>query len=351
MPLQVKCPSCSTMLRLPDTVPPGGSVRCPKCQTVLKVPGKAPAPQAAAPAAKPPTPPPAPVQAAPSAAPKKPSRSPQTTRPQSPQAIAPTVSPASTQRQAAKELRADDDDDLTVKAKPKSKKGLVFGILGCVGLLFLVCGGGLTFGIYKLVSGAKKLDQQLTEELKKQTTAPNTKPAEQGPGIPPNQQPPDWKPFASQEGKFSALFPGTPTQTSSNDRQGTTTYTIMVELNAQKTAYMVMYNDMPAGVTEATSKFLFDTVAKNFGPAVKKKKDIKLDGHPGIELELEQLQDRDIIAITDRIYLVDRRMYQVMASAAKDKKDPAQFAEFLDSFKLRKPTDPPAPPAPPGPVP
>jgi hypothetical protein len=380
------------------------------------VPGKVPAPKAAAPTAKPSAPPAAPVQVAPSAAPKKPGRPPQATRPQSPRAIAPAVSSASGKRQVTGKLRADEDDDLPAKAKPKSNKGLLFGILGCVGLLFLLCGGGLTFGIYKLVSGAKKLDQQLTEELKKQLPDGNPPPAktldvsfipadfnaavvihparivksqspllpdaqtretmlgelvkatgidprqveqaivlvEPFPGGAPSAAPPGrdlaWKPFASQQGRFSALFPVTPAQTSKKDRTGATTYTFTAEIPGQKTMYVVTYNDMPAGVTEATSKFLFDTVTKNFGPAVKMKKDIQLDGHPGIELELERMQGHDAIAITDRIYLVDRRMYQVMASAAKDKKDPVQFAKFLDSFKLRKSSDPPAPPTPPGPA-
>ncbi len=43
MATQMKCPSCSTVLRLPDGLPPGGAVRCPKCSTVLRLPGQAPA--------------------------------------------------------------------------------------------------------------------------------------------------------------------------------------------------------------------------------------------------------------------------------------------------------------------
>ncbi|HEY7311291.1 MAG TPA: hypothetical protein VH643_18160 [Gemmataceae bacterium] len=434
MPLQVKCPSCSTVLRLPDTVPPGGAVRCPKCQTVLKVPGSAAAS--------------APKPAASAVKPSVPQKAVPPSRP--PAAIKPAAPPAPTKRQVVKEPDANGDDDLPARAKPKSKKGLLFGILGCVGLLFLVCGGGLTFGIYKLVSGAKEVGRQFEEELKKQTTARSTEVAVQNPpgdggGKQPPENSPDkkppvnapdsnppagksldvayipadfnaafvihparvlrskspllpsgetleamlgeavketgidlhqleqaivlvepfpggapsaappggdlaWKPFASQQGKFSALFPGTPKQTVTKDQKGATTYTFTAEIRSQQTAYVVIYNDMPPGVTEAASKLLFDNITKNFGPDVKKKKDIKLDGHPGIEVELERSQGRDTVAVTDRIYLVDRRMYQVMASATKDKKDPVQFAKFLDSFKLRKPNDPPAPPTPPAPA-
>ncbi|HMF15349.1 MAG TPA: hypothetical protein VKE94_23705 [Gemmataceae bacterium] len=153
MPVQLKCPSCSSVLRLPDGVPPGGSVRCPKCKEVLRMPGKAPAPAA----------PPMPTTPAPKAAAKQPPASP-------PRAIKPASAKAPRARLHADEFHEDADDDTPRRVKKsKSNKGLLIGCLAGVAALFLVCGGA-SFGVYWAIKkGAEKVQkslEELTEQLK-----------------------------------------------------------------------------------------------------------------------------------------------------------------------------------------
>src|SRR6185437_3347159 len=152
MPTQVKCPSCSTVLRLPASLPPGGAVRCPKCATVLRAPGQAsakpPAPTASAPPVKAPT-----VAKRSAAAPP-------------PQAIKPASAKVPPSVPRANE-NLDDEDDLPSrrikKKKPKSKKGLLIGLGVGAAVLLLVC-GGVTFGVYRLFrSGTEKIKQSLDE--------------------------------------------------------------------------------------------------------------------------------------------------------------------------------------------
>jgi hypothetical protein len=412
---------------LPDTLAPGSPVRCPKCSTVLRLPGSPTPAQPAATAAKPSAAakPPAAVPARPAAAPAK-APPPAAVKPASkkpappaprPQTIKPAASKAPAVLPAGNEVRRSDSDDGDAPPKPKSKKGLLFGILGCVGLLVLGCGGAVSYGVYKLVAAGKDFSQQVKQKLDeaaKQIDEEQTKTqdlalvpaeinaavvihparlvksnspllpaadqqeqmlagmiretgidprqieraillAEPFPGGMPMGGPPrpgtgkgDWKPYVSQEGGFSALFPGTPRHTSSRDPQGSVTHTHLLELAGGKVTYMVMHNDLPAGATGMGHQFLFDTIARSFGREVKAKRNIKLEAYPGMELELEKKQGLDTLLITDRIYLIDKRMYQVMASATRDLKNPADFARFLDSFKPRKPTDAPMPPPGPG---
>jgi hypothetical protein len=315
---------------------------------------------------------------------------------------------------AERKVTRDDDED--GPTKPKSKKGLLFGILGCVGLLVLGCGGAVSYGVYKLVAVGKDIQQQVTQKLEEvgkqfdeeqkktqdlalipadmnaavvihparllKSNSPLLPAADQqeqllgamiretgidprqveraillaepfpggmptpGPARPGNGNR-DWKLYTSQEGGFSALFPGTPRHTTSRDAKGGVTHTHLLELPGGKVAYMVMHNDLPPGADAAGPQVLFDAIANAFGRDLKAKRNIKLGTYAGVELELEKKQGRDTILITDRTYIIDKRVYQVMASATPDQKNPADFARFLNSFKPRKPTNAPMPP--PGP--
>jgi LSD1 subclass zinc finger protein len=160
MPTQLKCPSCSTLLQLPDNVPAGSAIRCPNCKATLRMPGKAPAP----PASKPPTPP---APKAPAASPIKKSPPPKaaSSRPPAPpsRAVKPVPAKAPPDEPYVEEVLEDDDEEVVRPTKSKSKKGLLIGCLAGVAVLFLVC-GGVSFGVYRLISkGADQLKQSLNE--------------------------------------------------------------------------------------------------------------------------------------------------------------------------------------------
>jgi predicted Zn finger-like uncharacterized protein len=185
--MQIKCPSCATILQVPPSVSPGGTVRCPKCQTVLRVPGQAPAPPA--PPSKP-APPPAPPRPAasplpsyllpdppprPVPAPPKPAASPlpsylqETPQPQPPRprsapprnsgAIKPAPKAPAPRPPVRKEAVAEEPP----VAKRKSHKGLILGCLATAMVGFLSCSGLVAFVGYKFYTAGKEFVEQVKE--------------------------------------------------------------------------------------------------------------------------------------------------------------------------------------------
>jgi hypothetical protein len=118
MPINVKCPSCSTPMSAPDSMA-GQMVRCPKCSATLQVP------------------------AASAPAPTSPNPAPATTAP---------APGASAGPEAAK----------------KSRKGLYIG-LGVAGALLLLCccGGGIALTWYFWPSGTETNDKVTEANLQK----------------------------------------------------------------------------------------------------------------------------------------------------------------------------------------
>jgi Leucine-rich repeat (LRR) protein len=142
-----------------------------------------------------------------------------------------------------------------------------------------------------------------------------------------------WTDFTSAEGGFSATFPGTPKQSTSKDAVGTPTHSFIVETNFGKEAYGVVFADIgPVPQLLASEKFL-ETAASAAG-TVKSKRPITLDGHPGLEVELEASHTGSTMLIRNRMYIVKERLFQVMVTRTKDRGDSADYKKFLDSFKL-----------------
>jgi hypothetical protein len=178
-------------------------------------------------------------------------------------------------------------------AKKKSRALLILGILGGVGfvMLALCCGGGY-WAWHSITTKS-------------------------------------WENYTSTTGGFSAAFPGKPKETT--DTGGI--HSFIVETNFGREAYGVMYNDMDKIPGTTNVEEVLETTASVLGD-VRAKKPIKLNGHPGLEVELDSPMSGTPMIITDRVYLVKGRLFQVMVTRAKDQGDPAEFQKFLDSFKL-----------------
>jgi hypothetical protein len=152
----------------------------------------------------------------------------------------------------------------------------------------------------------------------------------------------EWKTFTDREQGFSVNFPGEPKKTVKKAPGGDTT---SFEAMDGLTAYTVLCNDFPNDMT-ATANLIFDTVAKQFGASLKSQGDVKIKSYPGKELVIEMENMGVQLVITDRAYVVKKRMYQVMVATPRSKHDPAQARKFLDSFALLedgspvKPADP-----------
>jgi hypothetical protein len=149
-----------------------------------------------------------------------------------------------------------------------------------------------------------------------------------------------WKSFTSKEGGFSVLMPGTPKamRQSLNTQAGPIAMNMFV-LDMGTTAYVVMFSDYPAeGVKKAGSakvlKGARDGAVNNArGAKLLAEKQISLNGHPGVELKLEQGEQGILLA---RLYMVRNRLYQAICVMPKNRAVSGEMERFVGSFKLTK---------------
>jgi hypothetical protein len=173
----------------------------------------------------------------------------------------------------------------------------------------------------------------------------------QDPSAPPAPPPPAveynpnaWKEYSSPRGRFTIMFPGTPTDedNSSGSLEGRR---YMLKTTA---VYTVYYSDFPANFPNDLEKegalrkqFLDasrDIVLARSKGKVLSETDISIDGHPGRMIKIA-LANGTIYR--DKTYLVGKRIYQIIVvtpseSLAPDggRFDETRATKFLDSFKL-----------------
>jgi hypothetical protein len=148
---------------------------------------------------------------------------------------------------------------------------------------------------------------------------------------------PAWKEFASKEGRFKVLMPGTPKQdqaeTESDFGKGVLH---MNTAQAGKTLYGANYCDFPAEIKKAPLKQVFDSsrdgAVANLEGELAGEKDIKLGEYPGREIQIDVAGGKRLFRV--RVYLVDQRLYQVVVFGTKEAATSKEADKFLDSFKL-----------------
>jgi hypothetical protein len=148
---------------------------------------------------------------------------------------------------------------------------------------------------------------------------------------------PDWKEFASKEGRFKVQMPGTPRQTmhdTESDFGKGVLYMNTVQVG--KTMYGANYCDFPAEIKKAPLKQVFDSsrdgAVANLEGKLASEKDIKLDKYPGREVQIEVAGGKRLFRA--RVYLVEQRLYQVVVFGTKDAATSKEADKFLDSFAL-----------------
>jgi hypothetical protein len=143
----------------------------------------------------------------------------------------------------------------------------------------------------------------------------------------------DWIEFTSKEGRFSATFPGKPKVTKEAG-EGIATTTCEVSRDRGTIGYLIVFKDFTPANPNADPKTVLDAIAKKQAKNTRKKRDIKLNGFDGIELVLD-LDDRGLkMSMTNRIFFVKGRLYQVLVVQTANAKEKPQVEKFLDSFKL-----------------
>jgi hypothetical protein len=156
--------------------------------------------------------------------------------------------------------------------------------------------------------------------------------------------PANWKALVSQDGRFTVALPSSHTQSKKKitTATGQLDATIVVAEGRNDSCFVVSYCDFPLKELKADSvekrleQACKGAVEKSGGKLRGAEKPIQLDGkHPGREIVIEK--KGEVIAKM-RIYLVERRLYQVMVLGngpifAPKEKD---VGIFLDSFRLNK---------------
>jgi hypothetical protein len=159
----------------------------------------------------------------------------------------------------------------------------------------------------------------------------------------------EWKTFTSREDGFSASFPGEPKKAVKASGPGGTATDYGVQIDGGTTVYSVNCFNSPVD-QEAIAKGNLEAMAAGFGKSLKARQDIKIKGHPGLQLELEVDNQGVKLAGAVRIFVVKKRIYTVTAMTLASKKGSPDVQKFLDSFALLDDGAAPPPPPPDGPT-
>lgn len=147
----------------------------------------------------------------------------------------------------------------------------------------------------------------------------------------------EFKPYHSDEGKFSVLFPGEPEKELQqvNTSIGPLEF-IMYQAGSEKIGFIVGYVDYPKQMFEnvVLEKMLDgarDGAVQNVNGTLKYEKVLDLHGNPGRELEIN-VPNKATVKV--RIILIGNRLYQVMAVSESKKALKKNCPKFFDSFKV-----------------
>lgn len=147
--------------------------------------------------------------------------------------------------------------------------------------------------------------------------------------------PEGWKEVSSKDGKFKAAMPAEPMEKKQvvKTATGQLTVKLLVAEGRDEAVFVVSYTDYPEaalkkGAVEKRLDQARDGAVSSSGGKLNTEQAIKINNHPGRHLTIEK--DGKIIARM-RIYLVNRRLYQVMVLGGAPNKD---VSSFLSSFEL-----------------
>ncbi|HWG49896.1 MAG TPA: hypothetical protein VN669_09405 [Candidatus Acidoferrales bacterium] len=140
----------------------------------------------------------------------------------------------------------------------------------------------------------------------------------------------NWKHYRYDADGFTAEFPTEP-QAKENDSKTGTRY--FSQLENGNLAYFVEVALLPANLNK-TSQQIFDDYRQGSAKAVKGQvkavNDVSLAGNPGREFTIEN----DTMVLRVRLYVVQRRLYQILVVGTKDLINSAETERFQSSFQL-----------------
>jgi hypothetical protein len=152
-----------------------------------------------------------------------------------------------------------------------------------------------------------------------------------------------WEEYNAQDESFTIQMPGKATE--SVQRQSTPAGEYKMHLamvvHNQGGAFIAAYADYPSNFSNIPAQSLLDLAAQGAlnrsNATLVSKKNISLDGYPGLELEM--LPPKNIPGggrMVTRIYWVAPRIYILFGGAEKSSETDAMLARYFESFKLRR---------------
>lgn len=160
-----------------------------------------------------------------------------------------------------------------------------------------------------------------------------------------------WKPFKPPRGNFRIIMPGEPVESlkSIDTDEGPVDQRVFTTIQGG-TRYTISYYDRPVTAPAKAPVEVLEAVEKrvvgNLQGKIVTQNDVDVSGHPGKDLVVEAptANRRAVVIMKTRVYVVDRRVFQVMTSAYKTptNKNATNDPIYFKSFKLTEPGDAPA---------
>jgi hypothetical protein len=147
----------------------------------------------------------------------------------------------------------------------------------------------------------------------------------------------EFKPYRSDEGRFSILLPGEPERMVQKvDTPFGALELIMYQAGSKKIGFMVGYADYPQKMFESADieKMLDDArdgAVQNIQGKLIDEKVLDFHGNPGRELEIKVPNKA---TIKSRIILIGTRLYQVMVVSESKSALRKNCPKFFESFKV-----------------
>lgn len=145
-------------------------------------------------------------------------------------------------------------------------------------------------------------------------------------------QPYHWRTITSQDGRFTAIFPGEP---KSRTRNALFFKLHALAFDSRKTEYLVAYMDYPPKLHVRPTKQAYDGArngALGKDGKLLAEKSMAIEGFPGREIQVEKKGEFSMA----RYFLDGNRLYQIVATVPMSRQSSTNISYFLNSFHLLK---------------
>ncbi len=159
------------------------------------------------------------------------------------------------------------------------------------------------------------------------------------PTAPPQTQPPlddnAWQPFTSEEGRFTILMPGEPRELFHQNPDNPGNVHVSYQVKREESQFVVAFTtlsqkqDDPAAYLESTVQ----AALNGMGGTRESEQDILLDSYMGKAITASAHINGKDMNVLARYYLVEDRLYQMLAMGDKESVSMADLEKFVTSFQ------------------